>query len=164
MLTLRDLTQWFTFWDSFIAAVHNNSQLVGVDTYISFWSRVESNSGPNTHWCKLQGRGYNTSAKICQSTRNCRRLMFQLLKVESVTLPHNVIGLCQLLDWIHFGWSLVIMLLEIQLLISRKVLDIKNTSGSAWRRATSKRKWSYEVSKEWVTDKHSYLCYTIFSC
>ena len=29
-LTLRpfsgDLTQWFTFWDSFIAAVHNNSQ------------------------------------------------------------------------------------------------------------------------------------------
>ena len=36
-LTLRpfsdDLTQLFTFWDSFIAAVHNNSQLVDVDKF-----------------------------------------------------------------------------------------------------------------------------------
>ena len=101
-LTLRpfsgDLTQWFTFWDSFIAAVHNNSQLVDVDKFNYLKSLLSGVALEAVQGLALTDANYKEAVTILQRRFGNRQQiidkhMDQLLKADSVTSPRNVVGL-----------------------------------------------------------------------
>ena len=149
-LTLRpfsgDLTQWFTFWDSFKAAVHNNSQLVGIDKFNYLKSLLSGAALETIQGLALTDANYKEAVAILQRRFGNRQQiidkhMNQLLKVEPVASPRNVVGLRRLFDSIEshirslsslgvqaesYSSLLSSVLLDklpedIQLLISRKV-------------------------------------------
>ena len=149
-LTLRsfsgDLTQWFTFWDSFIAAVHNNSQLVDVDKFNYLKSLLSGVALEAVQGLALTDANYKEAVTILQRRFGNRQQiidkhMDQLLKADSITSPRNVVGLRRHFDSIEshirsfnslgvkvesYSSLLSSVLLnklpeEIQLLISRKV-------------------------------------------
>ena len=101
-LTLRsfsgDLTQWFTFWDSFIAAVHNNSQLVDVDKFNYLKSLLSGVALEAVQGLALTDANYKEAVTILQRRFGNRQQiidkhMDQLLKADSITSPRNVVGL-----------------------------------------------------------------------
>ena len=109
-LTLRpfsgDLTQWFTFWDSFTAAVHNNSQLVGVDKFNYLKTPLSGAALEAVQGLALTEANYKEAVTILQRRFGNRQQiidkhMDQLLKVESVTSPRNVVGLRKRFDSIE---------------------------------------------------------------
>ena len=109
-LTLRpfsgDLTQWFAFWDSFIVAVHNNSQLVDVDKFNYLKSLLSGVALEAVQGLALTDANYKEAVTILQRRFGNRQQiidkhMDQLLKAESVTSPCNVVGLRRLFDSIE---------------------------------------------------------------
>lgn len=198
-LTLRpfssDLTQWFTFWDSFSAAVHNNSQLVGVDKFNYLKSLLSGTALEAIQGLALTEANYKEAVAILQQRFGNRQQiidkhMDQLLKVESVTSPRNIVGLRRLFDSIEshirslkslgvkaesYSSLLSSVLLnklpeEIQLLISRKVpekdwgltslLEVFEEELQARERVTSEITKSARSGRQ----KHSHWCYIIFRC
>ena len=149
-LTLRsfsgDLTQWFTFWDSLSAAVHNNSQLVSVDKFNYLKSLLSGTALEAIQGLTLTDANYNEAVTILQKRFGNRQQiidkhMDKLLNVEPVTSSRNISGIRHLFDTVEanirslnslgvrsesYSSLLSSVLLsklpeEVQLLISRKV-------------------------------------------
>ena len=93
-------------WDSFNAAVHDNSQLVGVDKFNYLKSLISGAALEAVQGLALTDANYKEAVAILQRRFGNRQQiidkhMDQLLKVESVASPRNVVGLRRLFDSIE---------------------------------------------------------------
>ena len=143
-----DLTKWMTFWDSYEAAIHKNTELTDIDKFTYLRSLVERSAKESISGLALTSANYNEAITILEKRfgnkqRIISRHMDVLLDVEGVTSQHNLTALRRLYDRVEshirglralgvapdsYGSLLLPVLVkklphELQLIVSRKVPD-----------------------------------------
>ena len=149
-LTLRtfdgDITQWLSFWDSYQAAVHSNTDLSDVQKFTYLKSLVERSAKESISGLTLSADNYKEAIDILEKRFGNKqkiidRHMDILLNIEPVSSPNNVEALRKLYDRVEsniralkalgvtassYGALLSSVLIkklprELRLLVSRKV-------------------------------------------
>ena len=151
-LTIRpfngDLTCWTTFWDSYFAAIHENTGLSEIDKFNYLRSFLEHSALDAISGLTLTAANYREAVQILEKRYGNKQQivskhMDAMLNVDAVTSPNNVKGLRHLFDFVEshirsinslgvtsdsYGTLLVSVILnelpqELQLLISRGIGD-----------------------------------------
>ena len=144
-----DLTSWTSFWDSYLATIHENTRLSEIDKFINYLrSFLEHSALEAISGFTLTAANYREAVQILEKRYGNKQQivskhMDALLNVDTVTSPNNVKGLRHLFDFVEshirslnslgvtsdsYGTLLTSVILnklpqELQLLISRKIGD-----------------------------------------
>ena len=143
-----DITQWISFWDTYEAAVHSNTNLSEVQKFTYLKSLVDRSAKESISGLSLSADNYKEAIAILQKRfgnkqRFIAKHMDILLNIEQITSPNNVLGLRRLYDKVEsnvralgalrvaqesYGTMLSSVLVkklpqEIRLMVSRKVTD-----------------------------------------
>ena len=141
-----DLTAWITFWDSYKAAIHENSSLSEIDKFNYLRPLLKSSALDAISGLTLTATNYREAIEILEKRFGNRQQivakhMDALLKIDGVTSHQNVQGLRHLYDQVEshvrslkalgvssdsYGTLLASVLIgklpqEMQLIVTRKV-------------------------------------------
>ena len=101
-----DLTTWITFWDSYKAAIHENSSFSDIDKFNYLRSLLQGPALDAVSGLTLTATNYKEAVSVLEKRFGNKQQIVSkhmdiLLNVEPVTLSYNLRGLRQLCDTIE---------------------------------------------------------------